>query len=408
MRAFCFCFLGLVSPAFAAPLDGLLTALPETYSDRPTVEVGYDMVNDTVDVFNIRGDVAADIGDYSGGHVRVVWPLTPFLQLDGALWKRGIDYRQDTIKLDSWQVGAQQRIANQKGALPALALRLSAWGSRSDAVTKSSATLNGLTATQVSVHSPEDRQYQADLLMSWKLSDGWQVDTFGGVGRGKVKIGNIAVSTITGSRNGLSVSGTNGALSRSGIATLDTVTASKDSNTFTGTGVTVSNNLIQIDSLAFSGLTCADVSVSPGAATCVFNGSPIELTGFLSGFGLDIDDLLALSNEIGFNYGQVEYDFNYMQAGFALSWHKDNWRLRGSYLFQKFNRDSGVADTYNTVQTLTGEAAYRVGDGKAVFLRGQIMDHNLMGETPLAYNSLTASRFDKKYGLLTLGFVMGF
>jgi hypothetical protein len=395
-------------PLWAAPLDGFLTALPETYSDRPTVEVGYDMANDTVDVFNIRGDVAADVGDYAGAHVRVVWPVTPFLQLDGSLWKRGIDYRQDTIKLESWQVGAQQRISNQKGALPALALRVSAWGSRSDAVTKSSATLNGLTATQVSVEKPEDRQYQADVLMSWKLGDGWQIDTFGGVGRGKVKIGNVSVGTITGSRNGLSVSGANGVLNHSGTATLDTVTASKNSNTFTGTGVAVSNNLIRIDSLAFSEQTCADVSVSPGAASCVFNGNTIQLTGFLTGFGMDIDDLLALSNNIGFNYGQVEYGFNHGQLGFALSWHQDNWRLRGSYLFQKFKRDSGVVNTFDTVQTLTGEVAYRVGNGKAVFLRGQIMDHNLMGETPLAYNSLTASRFDKKYGLLTLGFVMGF
>jgi len=408
MRGFYSVLFFLAIPVYAAPLDGLLTALPETYSDKLTVEAGYDMANDTVDVFNIRGDVASDIGDYAGGHVRVVWPVTKHFQIDGSLWKRGIDYREDTIKLDSWQVGAQHRIANQKGFLPALALRMSAWGSRSDAVTKSSATLNGLTATEVSVHQPEDRQYQADMLMSWKLSDGWQLDTFAGGGHGKVKIGNISVATITGSRNGLTVSGTSGVLNRSGVASLGAVTAEKDGNTFTGTGVTVSENLIRIDALEFSGLTCSEVSVSPGEASCVLNGTPLQLTGFLSAFDLNIDDLLALSNNVGFNYGQVEYDFNYAQAGLALSWHKDNWRMRGSYLWQKFNRDSGVSDAFTTVQTVTGEVAYRISDGKAVFVRGQLMDRNLMGETPLAYNSLTASRFDKMYGLLTLGFVMGF
>ena len=366
MRYLALCLLCITAPVCAAPLDGLLTALPETYADKLTVEVGYDMANDTVDVFNFRGGVSQDVGDYAGGHVRIVWPVTRFLQIDGALWKRGIDYHQDTINLDSWQVGAQHRVANQQGPLPALALRLGAWGSRADTVMKSSDTVFtspsfGLTTGQtitlgsVTVSRPEDQQSQLDLIASWEIAPTVQMDLFAGLGKGKTKIGGVTANNI--SYNGIALCGA--------------------------------------ASFEFT---------RDGRAICTATGQ--DFSALAQGLGFGTGSLNV--------YPEAEYKFTYAQAGLALSWHQDNWHLRGSYLFQKFNRDhvdalivSRNGRSYTTVQTLSGEVAYRLGKGVAAFLRGQIMDHNLMGETPLAYNTLTASRFSQRYGLLTLGLVVG-
>jgi len=414
MRGFYSVLFFLAIPVYAAPLDGLLTALPETYSDKLTVEAGYDMANDTVDVFNIRGDVASDIGDYAGGHVRVVWPVTKHFQIDGSLWKRGIDYREDTIKLDSWQVGAQHRIANQKGLLPALALRMSAWGSRSDGVTKSGdLSINGFTAESATVHNPKDQQAQLDILSTWSFGDGWQMDLFAGVGRGKVKLDNLTTKTIRGSNSdgSISVEAIKGSVISKQNTFLPEALVTSSGKTASAADVFVSKDRIEMGRLTYTNDRGIDfhfesVRITPSAAT--HGVEQEDLVAALDGYTLAPSELVTLSNRAVFDFSQVEYDFNYAQAGLALSWHKDNWRMRGSYLWQKFNRDSGVSDAFTAVQTVTGEVAYRIGDGKAVFVRGQLMDRNLMGETPLAYNSLTASRFDKMYGLLTLGLVMGF
>jgi hypothetical protein len=98
-----------------------------------------------------------------------------------------------------------------------------------------------------------------------------------------------------------------------------------------------------------------------------------------------------------------------------LQWHRNNWRLQGGYHFQQVNRNAidalivsrnGVA--YNTNHIFIADLQYEFLKNQFVFLRGQLMSNQFLGEIPFAYNSVTASKFDRSYGLVSLGVRLGF
>ena len=65
-------------------------------------------------------------------------------------------------------------------------------------------------------------------------------------------------------------------------------------------------------------------------------------------------------------------------------------------------------DVYRVNHTLLGELAYRLAPGVRVFVRGQAMSNQMLSEMPLLYNSLTARRFNERYGILSAGVMASF
>jgi hypothetical protein len=346
-----------VSTSTAAPLDGLLTAHPEQFSKKGYVELGYDAMNKTLDVFDIRNQDASlsgtNIGDYQGAHIRAGLSLTPALWLDGGLWRRKLDYRADQVEIDSWQVAGQYRVLDGKGVVPALGLRLSAWGNRSGDLTKSSpTTVQGVTLDSVSVNSPEDLQVQLDLVGSWNPGKAHEVTLLAGVGSSRVRVGEVTASYVE-----------RGCL-------YDVV--------FGPTSV-----------------------ISTKAQPCDTNS--------VNGWSLPND-------AFGINVSQeTQYNSRYAQLGLTYAWKSRRFMLRGGYTYQIFKRDyiddairARGGQAYEASHTLTGEVTMLASKRMAVFLRGTAMSNQLLGEVPFAYNTLTAHRFDKVYGIVSAGLLVGF
>lgn len=132
--------------------------------------------------------------------------------------------------------------------------------------------------------------------------------------------------------------------------------------------------------------------------------------------GVVEDRFTATNSSLGINvYNEAEYKARYMHAGLSAKWLTGDWQFRAGYEYQRLKRD-GVDDIISqrggkpveNNHTFVGEVMYRVSNNVSLFGRGQLMASQFTGEIPLAYNSLTASRFDKKYGFVTAGVVVVF
>lgn len=348
----------LAPSLMAAPLDGLLTAYPEQFSSNGHVEVAYDAMNETLDVLNIRDDdprlSGTNIGDYQGYHLRAGWSLMPSLWMDAGLWQRKIDYRDDQVAIDSWQVAGQYRVMESSGLLPALALRLSAWGNHSDEIAKSTPTaVAGVTLDSITIHSPEDQQIQLDLIGSWKTAKGHEFTLLGSVGSSRVSVGSI---TATDTQGGC------------------------------------------LYDLVFGQTELTGTLASPCSADVVVNS-----------FTIPYDTL-------GINVPrETEYDARFVQLGLIYSWIGDQFMLRSGYTYQSFQRDY-IDDTisarggtaYETNHALTVELSMRIARRASMFVRGSAMSNQLMGEIPFAYNTVTARSYNNKYGIVSAGLMVGF
>ena len=347
-----------LSPAHAAPLDALLSADKATTPGKVEIEAAYDLVNSKVDVFNVRdrdNDYAGTtVGDYHGAHIRAGVAVTPRLWLDGGFWQRKLEYRNDEAKLNSWQLAAQYKFLDGQALVPTLAGRIGAWGNYADTLNKTSpTTVSGVTLNSVSVNNPSDRQFQADLIASWPVLQKGEVSAFIGGGTSRVQLDSVSG---TATQNGCNYN------------------------------------------LAF-GRT--------------------EVTGTLAQFckaGVVVDRFTMSNSTLGINvYDEAEYRARFMHAGLSGKWLTGNWQFRAGYDYQRLNRDN-VDDVISrrggkpvdNNHTFIGEIMYRVTDHVALFGRGQMMLRQFTGEIPFAYNTLTASRFDKKYGLVTAGVVISF
>ena len=172
----------------AAPLDALLTATPERASATGRVELGLDLVNRSID-FSTSADPAEQnpattSGDYRGAQLLAAWRATDRLWLSGGLWQRRISNAVDQFDYASWQVAGQWRLADAAGNMPALALRLGAWGNRAS-VTEATTPVRvpGAILDTVTVDSPSDRQLQFDLVATWPLSTRLDVSAVISAGR---------------------------------------------------------------------------------------------------------------------------------------------------------------------------------------------------------------------------------
>jgi hypothetical protein len=91
-------------------------------------------------------------------------------------------------------------------------------------------------------------------------------------------------------------------------------------------------------------------------------------------------------------------------------WQSGLWALRAGYQFQHLNR-TNVDDlivsrggvSYQNNHIVVADVFRKVSNNTAVFVRGQAMSNQFVGEIPFVYNSVTASKFGRRYGLVSMG-----
>ncbi|MBF0212591.1 MAG: hypothetical protein HQM00_03385 [Magnetococcales bacterium] len=365
---------GMTFPAFlkSAPLDEFLTANPGFDPWHGEGEVGLDMMNSAVDLFNVRGDPDprnSAIGDYRGVHLRGGLALTRRLWMDGGAWKRKVITPYDNGESMTLHGAAQFQVTHAFGVFPAVALRLSGWrDSASEAVksSRSSVVIGGNTVTseQIRVEEPRDEQMQVDLIQTWNPSQSTSLSMFVSYGKSSVDFDRVYASDLA--AGGLTATGQ-----------------------FQLTPYTFSNGVQGISGVCTS--QCGQMLDFKVPAP---NGQSVPE---------------------GLNIG---YESDYYQAGGMYSWLSPQWRARLGYRFVKWNRDvdeavsqmgKAVIDTNHFV---TGEVGYKPPfpwfEHAGLFLRGQVMMNQFVGEIPFSYNAFSAHKFDTRYGLVTMGVTGGF
>ena len=348
----------------AAPLDEFLTAMPGHDPRHGELEAGFDLMNSTVDILKIRKGSedprGASIGDYSGGHIRGQLALTQRLSADATLWKRAIKTPFDEGESFSYQGALQYQATVNLGWLPAVALRISGWGDSADQVLKGSPTtvFNTLTVQKIRVEDPRDRQFQGDIIGSWTVAKDTLFSLFLSMGISQVDAGDLFAE-----------------LGSSGECVYKISTSDS--------GAILVN------------LTKAD----PGHCQLIsYNDNNQNIT---------LPDGMYIA-----------YDARYLQLGGSLQWFTDKWRSRVGYRFQTWDRDE-VDDAirlyqhaekipYEVNHHLSAEVGYKILDQTGIFIRGQAMQHQFVGDVPFSYNLFSAHKFKNRYGFLTFGIVQGF
>lgn len=335
--------------ANAAPLDALLTAKPFHQAGDLAFELGYDAMNNTLDVFGVRAQDAqyagTNVGDYAGVHLRAGFALTDHLSLDGGYAKRKITYRPDTETLESWQAAVQYHLYGDDNSAANYAVRLGIWGNQTGELRKTSPTsFMGKTLNSLSLSNPQDAQIQFDTLGSWKIAEQTELSAFVGAGSSWVATGNMTASYTNGSG-------------------------------------------------------------------CIYNitFSPEGTTGELASPCATSIVITNFSTSDSFTQ-ELTYRSSYYQLGGMVRWHQDNLTLRGGYQFQNLNRgsvdtliSSGGGTVYRINHIIVADVSYQLAANAAVFIRGQVMSNQFVGEIPFAYNSITASKFSRQYGFASVG-----
>jgi hypothetical protein len=334
----------------AAPLDALLTALQPADARTWDMEAGLDRANKKLDVLGLRPKRAdgsyGPSGDYSGAHLQLGTSLTPALRIEGALWRRSIQYVSASADVTTWQLAGQWQLLASAGGDGALALRASGWGNQAPLLRRTtSAVVQGTTFRTAQATHPRDLQAQLDLVASWRMTAGVMASAFAGFGRSKVDFDQV--SATTGEDGG-----------------------------------------------CIYDVTFVDQKV---IAVCELNGSTTRVSTPADVYGIDVDK-------------EARYTASSVQFGANVEWQPGDWRLRAGLQAVRLNRGAvddivqqrgGTPYRSNTVAVL--DIGYRLLPESLVFVRGQIMAHQFVGEAPLMYNTLTATQHRRRYGIATLG-----
>ena len=340
-------------PVLAAPMDELIMATHAT----PEIEIGYEQVNSTVDIFKIREKdplaAGTSLGDYSGAHLTAGIPLLERRAwLEGGLWQRKLNIANlgsENARIQSWSLSGQYRIAAQLGNLPDLALRLGAWGDAADSVSKDSpTTFNTFTVSQLQVVNPRDRQLQGDLVTTWGAGKMSSLSLFAGLGSSAVDF--------------------------------DLARAFQGGCEYAVTSQSSSQILMDTQ--------------SPGCdSVLIQNPGPFPAK---------------------YNTNNFRYRANSFHFGGGDTWMNQRWRIRLAYRHENIRRalddeiaaSGGLSSKSNNI--LTGELGYRLTQGVGLVVRGHYFSRQLNGEIPFTYNALTSDKFNHRYGLLTTALVFEF
>ena len=364
----CIAFGSLSCAAVAAPLDALLSTEPahvKALDSSFELELGYDVANDRVDFLHLRPDGASSsTGDYYGRSLRGAWDVSPRLRVDGGLTKRRLVFKSFDADVTTWQVAAQYLVLGaepkpyESPRQPQLALRASAWGDSApgfDRELNYKLQNNGKDYTFRSIHAdkPRDTQLQFDVIGGWPVSANLHVNAIAGIGYSRVTVQGVS------------------------------------------------------GQVAYGNWLC-DAQLTPSQVIADCNNPKDGSTSGLkepsndNRFGVDINK-------------EARYHALTYQAGLNATWRSGDWIFRGG-LLHVTHRRSDVEDVVRarggsperSNQTLVLEAGYKPTPRSLVFLRGQMMTHQFLGELPMTYNSVSAGQFDNRYGFLTLGVALAF
>lgn len=352
-RLFRACALGILScvasAVCAAPLDAFLEANPQARYGQGMIEFGADHMNRSLEVFrqnNVDPVAGENTGDYQGGTLRGGLSLRPDVWIDGALQRRKITNGSEQPQIDSWRLGAQWQFLAAQASGPAAAVRVSAWGNHAQQVVKSSPTALGPLTCSGSAGCVDRLSVNdaKDHAFQADLIGSWalgpvNLSAFAGAGQGKVSVGSITASA-------------------------------------------------------------SQVPVLGNVTTTYSNGH----------FDNALFDLAANMFKLNTELQSIDYSTRMAQAGVNLAYASGSWLWRGGYALQNIQR-TAVDDVilsksktpYNLNQTVVGEVAYKVTPSVALFTRGQVMSNQFLTEIPFLYNSLTSQRFNRRYGILSVG-----
>jgi hypothetical protein len=338
---------GLSGYAFAAPLDALLTTETHGRANELHLDLGVDAVNDTLDIFNIRDQdpkyAGTNVGDYKGVHLLVGYGLTEQLWVDAGFWRREISYRTDTETLNSWQAALQYRFSGSPDSIARYGVRIGAWGNEAGVLNKSTPTSAfNQSLDSISVNNPRDRQFQIDLIGSWKIKPEIRLGAFAGGGISQVDLGSITA-------------GYKGCLYD-----------------------------IRFSSSEVSG---TQVGRCGGLLSSRFTAPVTD----------DYSQGLAYSG----HYVHAGVNLRWQVAKWTLKGGYTLQQLTRENVDDMVTRQGGTAYTRNNI--LEGELSHAWGLHFEGYARAEVMSNQFVGEIPFAYNAFTASKFGGKYGLLSLG-----
>lgn len=342
--------------AYAAPDDVFLQAEPASGEFSTfRAEGSYDMVNSTVDVFNLRGSqgMPDNAGDYRGGRLMLGYKLSPTWSASAAYWRRGIDYGQDNNRIHTWMLALYYDPLAEPGARDRALFRFSAWGDYAAALQRSSSLRAGAASlTGVTIRHANDVQAQADLIVSGELSERNRLTGFFGLGISRVSMSSLNARLQMGSCQFNVDIGSNNA----------------------GTGTLLA--------------PCRVGNTTINSASLPVNGAQ---------FGVDVGQ--------DFNYTS-----GYVNLGGSWRWKYDRFSTLLGYQFQYLIRnhiDSRVSaagySAIKTNHTLGLELGYAVTKNVDVFMRAQASVYNFVGTIPFLYNTAAAGRLDRAYGYASIG-----
>jgi len=345
-------FLSATLSASAAPLDAFLTATPEQTAPKATLEVSSDHMNQQLDFFNIRDSIAlaagTQAGDYHGAHLAGAWRVLDNAWLSGSLWQRNLSGLSETYNFTSWQVSGLYRFMEGGGKVPALAVRLSVWGNYAGEVGANFAANTGVqvlmpTGTllqSIKVSNPADKNLQADLIGSWKLTSTTDLGILFSAGATQLSYGELSGNLLNGGK----------VYQFPSVGSPGTVATAAD-----GSQILANTSRINVDSeLAWRGnFLQAGINASwnhgPWTLRAGYLWYAVQRTG--------IDDILA-----------------------SRGW-----------------------SAYTQTKTLALEANYRLRPNLSVFARSQLSDTLIFNEMPVAYNTFSADLFGGKYSIYSIG-----
>lgn len=343
--------------ALAAPNDEFLHTEPNIDEPNFRSEVGYDLMNDAVDIFNLRtrqGPVSAGTGDYHGGHVMLGYNLSPNWSTEASYWNRNIEYGSTGNEVNSWLVSAYYDPFALPMAQDRAVFRFSVWGDQANNLSKNSSTVvNGKTFNQITVQNPSDIQAQLDAIFSSILNERNLLTGFVSAGVSRVDVGNVDASLKRGNC------------------------------TF--------NVNINSDNVA-AGTLAAPCVVSGGGQ--LLNASFTENS---TAYGIDINK-------------DLNYTASYFELGGSWRWKYQRFTTNLGYQFQYLRR-SGVDKRVSSFggspvtsnHTLGLDVAYKLTKQLDFFAQAQVFKNNFVGTIPFLYNSITASRLDRSYGYMGVG-----
>ena len=320
------------------------------------LSLALDAVNDTLDIFNIReseGVSDKSMGDYQGFNLSAQYDFNPNWAIEGAYWQRKIEFSDDNNKIQSALLGIRFTPNLDLKTSDALTLRGSVWSNRADTLSKTSPTrVNQRTFNEVNVEDPEDLQLQLDAIFSRKLDHMNQLNIFASLGYSQVEVSSLQIQAIQ-----------QGCLMNVNI---------NSNNQYSG-------NLAQ--PCQTGGMLVTDLQISGNAKE----------------FGLDIQQ-------------DLNYDSYYASLGGSWNWHYKKFESQLAYQYQylwRDNIDDRVSSFGNPAikdnHSLGLKLSYDFHPQITGFLKGEMYQHNFVGQIPFLYNGVTASRLEKRYGLASLG-----